>query len=144
MRLPLVELVHGLDLGREGLRDLLALHLLRSGDEPVLGRPLLPGEDDGLEELHRFEAVLLAHRVELLEEEGHDGLVVAEVVERLARVDPGGVLERLAEVLGVGDDDRHGLLRVGVGVHADVGDEVAGLVDRLEALERDVLSDGVA
>ena len=37
------------------------------------------------------------------------------------------------------DDDGNGLLGVWRCVYADVGDEVTGLVDRLEAFEGDVL-----
>lgn len=49
-------------------------------------------------------------------------------------------LEEVAQVRLVRDDDSDGLLRVGGGVHAEVGDKVTALVGRLEALEGDVLS----
>ena len=45
----------------------------------------------------------------------------------------------MTKVRFVWDDDGDGLLRVGRGVHADVGDEVTRFVDRFQALEGDVL-----
>lgn len=47
--------------------------------------------------------------------------------------------EEVAEVGDVGDDDGDGLFGICVGVHADVRDEVAGFVRRLEAFQCDVL-----
>lgn len=47
--------------------------------------------------------------------------------------------EVVAQMNFVRDDDGHWLVGFGYGVHADVGDEVAGLEDSFEALEGDVL-----
>jgi hypothetical protein len=47
--------------------------------------------------------------------------------------------EVVAQMNFVRDDDGHGLVGCGDSVHADVGDEVAGLEDGFEALEGDVL-----
>ena len=124
-----------LDLCSKSLGYLLPLNLLCCGDEPSLGRPLVWGKDDSTEEFDRFEAALLARGITTLENEGLRFGQFAEFVKRCLRS-----AESDAEVHLVWHNDRDRLLGIGLGVRADVADEVAGPVGGFKALNRDVLA----
>lgn len=110
----------------EGLSDLLPLDLLSGGNEPTLRCPLVGSEDDSLEHFHRLETGLLASSIALLQYESSHLRLLAQFVDFGFGVDAlvtgGG--EVMTEIRDVRDDDRDGLFGVGIGVDADVGDEV--------------------
>ena len=130
-RSPSLGPIELLNLLRELLCNSRSLNLLRSRDEPALRRPFVRGQNDTLQELHRLERVLLAQRIALLQHHLPHARVGTELVHRQLAVDARRVRvtrQRVAQVDLVRDHDRDRLLRVGRGVHADVGDVVARLV----------------
>ena len=69
-----------LDFFIKRLRDLSPLYLLRSRDQPALRSPLVRSQDDGLEQLHRLDPILLFGVVARLQDNPLHIFVLAQVV----------------------------------------------------------------
>ena len=68
------------NLLRERIRNLLPLHLLCRSHKTTLGCPFIRSQNDLLEQLERFEAVLLPTRVAALQDNTRDVTAGANVM----------------------------------------------------------------
>ena len=105
----------------------LPVNLLRRRRQPIGARPLLIRHHHTIDDLNACQPTLSACVLELFEDDAVEFLVVGEFSE-IAAFDAVLICQFLEGGLG-GHDDSDGLLFVGVGVAADVGDDGGGTVD---------------